>query len=311
MKRIYVGPKQSTIENNDFFDYSITLFGNSTEKNKSYESYLTFEYWNPDNSLKEITLYNRELIKIHEPSEIMAHNPLLVSKCTLPSHLHLICLNDLALLEKLNNKFETRELMQNIVPMLKYYMLKGADFKYTNYSSISDELVLQLPKGSGGSKTFFCNKDNYEQVELALLPNEIYSISAFEKENIPYNIHCLISKDQIKLLPPSEQELEIIDKIEYIGSNYNAKIPKEIETKLTAYSYKICKKLQSLGYLGILGIDFIYAKNELYFIEINPRFQGSTRQLDKLLIDNNLPSIFEYNYNCFVGKQLPKIEFKN
>lgn len=32
MKRIYVGPKQATIENNNFFDYSITLFGNTSKK---------------------------------------------------------------------------------------------------------------------------------------------------------------------------------------------------------------------------------------------------------------------------------------
>ena len=61
MKRIYVGAKQATIENNIFFGYSITLFGNTSEKNTSYESFLTFVYWNPDNHIKEITLYNREL----------------------------------------------------------------------------------------------------------------------------------------------------------------------------------------------------------------------------------------------------------
>lgn len=308
MKKIYVGPKQSTIENSNFFDYSITLFGNNTNKNTSYESFLTFEYWNPDNNLKEITLYNRELSKIKEPVEIIAHNPLLVSKCTLPDNVHLVCLNDLALLEKLNNKFKTRNLMKKVVPMLEYYMVKGKDFNYKEYSQISDELVIQLPNGSGGSKTFFCNKDNYQQVELSLIPTEIYSVSAYEKDNIPYNIHCLIAKKQIELLPPSEQELEIIDKIEYIGSNYNVNIPKNIKDKITEYSYKICKKLQSFGYLGILGIDFIYANNELYFIEINPRFQGSTRQLDKLLLDNNLPSIFECNYNCFINKPLPSLK---
>ena len=197
--------------------------------------------------------------------------------------------------------------MKKVVPMLKYYMVKGKDFNYKDYSIIADEFVLQLPHGSGGSKTFFCNKENFQQVELSLIPNEIYSVSAYEKNNIPYNIHCLIGKNQIELLPPSEQELEIIDKIEYIGSNYNVNIPKHIKDKIITYSYKICEKLQSMGYLGILGIDYIYAKDELYFIEINPRFQGSTRQLDKLLIDNNLPSIFEYNYNFFNSKPMPSI----
>lgn len=103
MKRIYVGPKQATIENNNFFDYSITLFGKNSEKNSSYESFLTFEYWNPDNHIKEITLYNRELSKINEPAEIIGHDPLLVAKCIIPECAKQVCLNDLNLLEKLNN----------------------------------------------------------------------------------------------------------------------------------------------------------------------------------------------------------------
>ena len=70
------------------------------------------------------------------------------------------------------------------------------------------------------------------------------------------------------------------------------------------YSSNICKKLQELGYLGVVGIDYIYTDNELFFIEINPRFQGSTKQIDKLLKESNLPSIFEYNYNCFYSDNL-------
>ena len=37
MKKVYVGPKQLTIENTYFFDYSVTLFGNNSEKNISYK----------------------------------------------------------------------------------------------------------------------------------------------------------------------------------------------------------------------------------------------------------------------------------
>ena len=305
MKRIYVGPKQATIENNNFFDYSITLFGNTSKKNVSYESFLTFEYWNPDNHIKEITLYNRELAKIHESAEIIGHDPLLVSQCNIPKCAQQVCLNNVNLLNKLNNKFETRELLKNIVPMLKYYMIKGANFQYNDFSELAPELVIQLPIGSGGSKTFFCNQANFKQVEAMLLKDEFYSVSVYDKNNIPYNIHCLIGKEQIEILPPSQQELEIIDKIEYIGSNYDITIPVEIKKRLIKYSYNICKKLQSLGYLGVLGIDYIYTNNELYFIEINPRFQGSTRQVDKLLLESNLPSIFEYNYNLFLEKEMP------
>lgn len=80
---------------------------------------------------------------------------------------------------------------------------------------------MQHPNGSGGAKTFFCNKENHELIEELLISNENYIVSAYIAKNIPYNIHCLIGDNQIELLPPSMQELEIIDKIEYIGSDYN------------------------------------------------------------------------------------------
>lgn len=308
MKRIYVGPKQATIENSNFFDSSITLFGNTNNTNTSYESFLTFEYWNPDNNLKEITLYNRELAKITEPSEIMAHNPMLVSKCKLSDNLHLVCLNDLHLLEVLDDKIKTHELMNGIVPMLQYYTVLGKDFDYNDFCNISNHLVVQHPKGSGGSKTFLCTEENYKQVKSMLISDEAYSISAYQQNNVPYNIHCLIGNTQIEILPPSKQELEIIDKIEYIGSDYNINITPTLRDKFIKYSTSVCEKLKSMGYRGILGIDFIHTNDELYFIEINPRFQGSTRQLDKLLIESNLPSIFEYNYNFFKNISMPSTQ---
>lgn len=309
MKRIYLGPKQSTIENSNFFDHSITLFGITGEHNDSYESFLTFEYWNPDNALKEITIYNRLLSKIEYQAEVIAHNPLLASKCKFTDNLHLVCLNDLNLLNTLNNKSKTHDLFKGIVPMLQYYSVKGESFKYTDFSNISNTLVIQHPTGSGGSKTFFCTNENYEQIEQLLIANENYIVSAYVKENIPYNIHCIIGNDQIELLPPSMQELEIIDKIEYIGSDYNLNLSKELKEKFITYCIKICKKLHQLSYRGVLGIDFIYANEELYFIEINPRFQGSTKQIDKILMDNKLPSIFEYNYNSFKNITMPSIKF--
>lgn len=305
MKKIYIGPKQSTIKNNNFFDYSLTLFGSNTENNISYETFLTFEYWNPDNNLKEVTIYNNEMKRINYEAEIMAHDPYLISKCSIPKNLHLVCLNDKSLLELLNNKFKVRELFQNEIPMLKYYYVKGGDFKYKNFKHLGDTLVIQLPIGSGGSKTFICNKENYSMLENTLIKDKTYSISTYIKNNTPYNIHCLIGKDQIEVLPPSQQNLEIIDKIEYIGSTYNISLDDNNKNKLNDYCKIICKKLQHMGYLGVLGIDFIYINNNFYFIEINPRFQGSTQQVDEILTLNNLPSIFEYNYNLFKGIHMP------
>ena len=66
MIKIYVGPKQKTIENNNYFDKSITLVGDNKNGNIALCKKLPFDYWNPDNSIKEIAYYNNELLKIKE-----------------------------------------------------------------------------------------------------------------------------------------------------------------------------------------------------------------------------------------------------
>ena len=292
MKKMYVGPKQLTIENTDFFDYSVTLFGNNDSSNISYsentlENVLKFEYWNPDNNQREIEVYNMLLKKTNEQFEIMAHDNRIVSQCDLPNNVKVICKNDDELIELLNNKMKTRKLFCNDVPMLKYTYVLGKDFNYDKLCSNHERLVVQHPLGSGGSKTFICDENNWFELKNKLIKEDTYIISNYMENNIPYNIHCIIGKNQIEIFPPSMQELDVIDKIEYIGSFYDIKLTKKIKNKFREYTTKICLKLQKMGYRGVLGIDYIYVENELYFIEINPRFQGSTRQLDKLLIDNN------------------------
>ncbi|MDR1467433.1 MAG: ATP-grasp domain-containing protein [Oscillospiraceae bacterium] len=293
MKKIYVGPKQTTIENSDFFNDSITLF-----KDKA-----NFDYWNPDTNPLQILLYNERIAKLTESTEIMAHNPRLVNECVLPEYVHQICKNSMPLLEILDDKNQTHKLMQNIVPMLDYYIIRGQDFDYCKLCDISKELVVQLPVGSGGSKTYLVNNNNYKQIKL--ISDCEYSLSAYQRDNVSYNIHCVINSEQIEIFAPSKQELEISNIIEYMGNDFEIDISNDVKNKLIQYSTNICKKIQSMGYLGVVGIDFIYANGELYFIEINPRFQGSSRQLDALLKESNLPSIFDYNYRAFNVKEMP------
>lgn len=305
MKRIFVGPKQVTIHNNDFFDGSITLFGENNNNNISYSNKVSFEYWNPDNNQLEVEIYNKELAKLTEEVEIMAHNPQIVSKCTLPANVHLICKNERQILELLDNKIETRKLMKDVIPMLDYYTMEGETINYNSLSSIASELVIQLPVGSGGSKTFLYNNETYARVDKIIEKKSFYSVSVYQRDNIPFNIHCVIFDKKIEVLAPSKQILEVTDLIEYVGSEFDVEIEEGIKRKLGEYAIKVCRKIQNLGYRGVVGIDFIAANNKVYFIEINPRFQGSTAKLDKILKESNLPSIFEYNYYAFQHKEMP------
>ena len=77
-----------------------------------------------------------------------------------------------------------------------------------------------------------------------------------------------------------------------------------MDDKLKNYAYIVGKMMQEKGYRGVLGIDSIVYDNEVYFMEVNPRFQNSSTILNKALQENNLPSLQELHYNCFFDKSV-------
>ena len=115
----------------------------------------------------------------------------------------------------------------------------------------------------------------------------------------------MISDNYIQIFDGSIQNIKVGKELEYDGwdyENYN-KLDKSILSQIYTQTMEISKKLQSLGYRGVGGIDYLLKDNCIYFMEINPRFQVSSEQLDKFLIDKGLPSIFELNYLAFYDEE--------
>lgn len=305
MERVFVGPKQKTIKNNNFFDKSITLIGNNENNNIAYSDDFPFEFWNDDNNQKEIEIYNEAIAKLSEHAEIMAYNPKLVSRCNLPKNVKQICKNEDWLLQILDNKIETRRFFKGTVPMLEYYTIKGEDFDYNKLMIISNEIVVQSPLGSGGAKTFYCNKENQNEIKTKLKPNQEYSISVYKKDNLSYTIYGIIGENQIEIMPPAQQLFELSYNIEWIDSIYDVNLQPIVKEKLIEYTTRMCKKIQRVGYRGIFNIDFLFADAELYLVETNPRFGGTISEIDAFLQDSNLPSVFDYNYRAFYNKEMP------
>ena len=119
--------------------------------------------------------------------------------------------------------------------------------------------------------------------------DNIYSLTPYIKNNISVNIHLIIYKDKILLFPASIQLIKLNPEsynFEYIGADFVAykKLPEIIKKKVISYSEIIGERLRKSGYLGICGIDFITTSDNVYFSEINPRFQSSTFLLNNALI---------------------------
>ena len=83
------------------------------------------------------------------------------------------------------------------------------------------------------------------------------------------NVHLIIGNKDILYFPGSIQIIqEIEDRLIYLGADYISfqTIPALERNKLRNNVELIGKYLQSIGYRGIIGFDFLITKNEIMFI---------------------------------------------
>ncbi|MDO8516983.1 MAG: ATP-grasp domain-containing protein [Nanoarchaeota archaeon] len=113
------------------------------------------------------------------------------------------------------------------------------------------------------------------------------------------NINAVRTRNFVVLSEPSFQIIGQPSctkrKFGYCGNDFNigGKISEEHIKEIFNMSKKIGEWLGSLEYYGVFGIDFITDKKNVYFTEINPRFQGSTSLLtDRQIEMGKIPLSF-------------------
>ena len=303
MKNLYwVGSRESDVLHEKLFCGSITRFGSDNKNNYSFcnntftDSYVTF-----------ISFCTNEILQKDPDSYFIFSNEMLSYKCGDEVYKRTLCLNKLSVIEALNNKLFARNYMSKVVKIPECIVI--------NSRSVSDisllksifnrnihEFVVQLPFGAGGEETFLLSEyknDMYQNQQVLVTPY-IYN-------GISINVHIAVTKQDYRIFPPSMQIL--INNFVYVGSDYIKynEINESIKSKVILTCSKIAEQICLLGCNGILGIDLIIKNDEVFFIECNYRYQGSSFLLNKALVENGYSSFFEIQYDSFYGnlKKIP------
>lgn len=308
---VWVGIRESEIKYSDSVNNSIGIFGDNEH---SLDKQIGRRINHNDDKNGELMngFYDREVfsqIERNPNTKFMYYSQIYSYDCMKELGLlnYVLCLNDQNLINFVNDKFKIKSFLKDYVPVLNCIFLNGKECNYNELKQKYDgeKFVAQTKSGSGGFGTVVLDGKDID------LGNHTYMVTKYCEGNIPINIHVLISKNDILLLPPS---IQIIDKsankLAYKGGDfisYKNLVTPEIDAKVKNYAYVVAEKLKKRGYRGLLGIDSIIYDNEVYFMEINPRFQNSSTILNKALKENSLPSLQELQYECFYG-ELPKIE---
>lgn len=315
---IWTGARESDIKfTGDFFQGSITLYGEGKDKNRSFCSIKDYRI-NHNHITEEQTefMIANEMKMIENDSSIqfVAYNPNLVHKYNEIIRQHTVCLNDEDLMCFLDSKINFRKFASNFVPVLHSELMFGCDCTiemFENCFPKSNAWIVQADIASGGYQTYWVTENNSEQILENLDKRTRYLVSPYYKENIPINIHAIIYQNEIILTPGSVQ-VEKLDRnrLLYRGADYVAyrNIDIHIREQFIKNVQILCKEIQKKGYRGIIGIDAMVVAGIARILEVNNRFQASTILINKVLEECHLPSLHELNYEAFQSPCSHKVE---
>lgn len=314
MKKYYVGINgTNVICNGEYFDGYITAYPLGEEGNISYFdrvdktqklSQYDFGEW-----AKGIML---EILKKNPDARFTFFNKKMAEICGFLAPENIEGHNSWELLSFLNNKFKIRQHLSSKIKMLDYLYLRGDELDYLKLmkSFGSSKFVIQSPTGQGGLTTHSIESEK-DFISLQLSSEEEYSVSAYE-DNLPINSTLMIAKNNCFSLPTSVQLIKNNGNFIYSGGDFV--MPKSfipiVQEQIDTYNNIIGKELQSLGYRGICGVDYIICQDgTVKFMEINPRYQGSSFLLS-LAMERAKTSIARLNAECFESDYVacPEIE---
>ena len=148
--------------------------------------------------------------------------------------------------------------------------------------SLGTETVIQYDNTSSGHGTFLVrNKEQYELVKKH--KGSCPSIAGVFIPSIPISCHILVENNEVVTSVPSVQIIEdetrcSITSLRYCGNDFS------IYNLLSDVQKRRCKNVQesvgmflaNIGVRGLLGVDMLVTKDEVFVNEVNFRLQNST-----------------------------------
>ncbi|MBL7544082.1 MAG: ATP-grasp domain-containing protein [Bdellovibrionaceae bacterium] len=142
--------------------------------------------------------------------------------------------------------------------------------------SSSDYIIKPVDSAAGCSVVRFTYQDRTQVLEkIVQFENTNWLIEKYIAHEHSVNIQTFIQSDAIYFLGASEQ---ILDDFSYQGNIWDNRLAHSDAYKNALHQTKlISKRLQEMGYRGLIGLDFLLLKNGLAFcLENNIRINGST-----------------------------------
>lgn len=311
-KLIWVGIRESDIDfTGDLFDFSITDYGKCTGNNVSYYN----GGYHKKCTKKEFIVKQLQNIGLTSDHKVLFYNPSMAYSVLddfpeLSTHLVGLCSSNI--LDILNDKIQTRIWMSKHVKTPNFSTLHKKECSFNILKDMfnsSKGFIIQEKISSSGTGTYLMTSKSETEILQKLEENNQYLVSEFISPSASVNSHIFITNEDTIVFPGSLQLIsQRNNNFIYSGADFLAyrNIDSSYIHAVYYYSRKIGNLLENAGFRGICGIDFVVSDGEVYFIEINPRFQASTVLLNLALEKAGLPSIHHLQLGDYDSDKVDK-----
>ena len=296
---VWVGPRDTDWKYDASFSDSICYYSNNNITSERKANI----YGTIFNSFVEDRM--KQILKKQPNAKFIFYNQKIAYYIDKSLRKYVVCVNEKSLLDLLDDKIYMRYWAGNYVPVLPSVLTDSKSLSFKQLHEKLDkgnEFIVQQNHSSGGLGTFYLNRQNLMLQDLKENYNELFIVSPFIKNNVPINITAIIMKENLIIFPPSLQIVSLIkNRLIFQGSDFFAtqSFPDKLIQKIYRYSQNLLKRIQKLGYLGIIGIDFIVSHEQVYFQEINPRYQASSFLINAALTDYQITDLSMINIAAF------------
>lgn len=160
--------------------------------------------------------------------------------------------------------------------------------------------MVKTLNGAGGWRNTVVRSDKEFEEWQEFVEYAPYMIQEFIV-GMPASVCCLATGTDAAALCSNEQILRGGDECAFAFSGSITPCSHPLANKMMSVAEKIVK---NSGCVGTVGVDFVLTDDEVYAIEINPRFQGTVETVERSLCEN----LFELHKNACFG-ELPKNAF--
>ncbi|MGH9127194.1 MAG: ATP-grasp domain-containing protein [Acidimicrobiales bacterium] len=174
-------------------------------------------------------------------------------------------------------------------------------------------IILRPSRTSGGAGIEMVEADDEVETCWRDDSTHLMGVSPYFDDAVPINVGgCVFDGFEVTLHPCSMQLIGVASfthrRFGYCGNDFVAvhQIDEAMLGEIDATSRAVGRWLATMGYRGAFGVDYLIVGDRLYFAEVNPRMQGSTRLSCALASKTDHLDICLDHLSAFLG--LPPVE---